>query len=82
MEKKAGHASQVTFPSVRIDAKPNDTTKTTTIHTAVHVACVDTALSAVVTPTMPDAEKKSMPACERAPEQYSLSATYRCTRRG
>lgn len=41
-------------------AKPNETTKTTAIHTAVQVACVVTALNAVVTPTMPEAEKKSM----------------------
>lgn len=54
------HPSQVMLPRVRMDAHTNETTKTTIMNTAVHVPCVDTALSAVVTPTMPEAEKKSM----------------------
>lgn len=52
--------SQVMFPRVRMHAQMTLTTSTITIHTAVHAACVETALSAVVTPTIPEAEKNSM----------------------
>ena len=66
MQNRPNHPNHEILPSVRIEAIEKPAIAATPMKTAVHVACVETALRAVDKPTSADAAVKTITEAEAA----------------